>query len=73
MPYYSIHMPIGWEGLSMLTDGCSLHMHLIVTNPKLRSAEQDSFTYIIKAICSHIPAECQVVGPYVYRFHNGSG
>ena len=68
----SIAMPIGWEGLSMPTDGCSVHMPIII-NSKLRGAEQDSVPYMMKVILTNIPVECGVVDPYVYRFLNGSG
>ena len=71
----SMHMPIGLEGLSMPTVGCSVYMHMpiIIINSKLRSAEQDSVPYMMKVIPTHIPIECGVVDPYVYRFLNGSG
>ena len=42
MFYCSMHMPIGWEGLSMSTDGCAVHMPIIIINSKLWDAEQDS-------------------------------
>ena len=42
MPSCSMHMPIGWNGLSMPTEGCSVHMPIIITNFKLRGVEQDS-------------------------------
>ena len=32
----SMCMPIGWEGLSMLNDGCSVCMPIIIVNSKLR-------------------------------------
>ena len=73
MFYCSMHMPIGWEGLSMPTDGCSVCMPIIIINSKLRGAEQDSVPYMMKVILTHIPVECGVVDPYVYRFLNGSG
>ena len=61
MFYCSVCMPTGWEGLSMPTDGCSVCMPIITTNSKLRGAEQDSLSYIIKVILSHIPVGCGVV------------
>ena len=67
MPY-SMHMPIGWNGLSMSTGGCSVHMPIIITNSKLRCAEEDSVPYMMKVILIYIPVECGVVDPYVYRF-----
>ena len=39
MPYCSMCMPIGWEGLSIPTDGYSVCMPIIITNSKLRTAE----------------------------------
>ena len=57
----------------MPTDVCSVHMPIIITNSKLRGAEQDSFPYMIMIVLAHIPVECGVVDPYVYRFLNGSG
>ena len=72
VPYCSMCMPIDWEGLSMPTDGCSVFMPIIITNSKLRNAEQDSVPYMM-VIITHIPVECGVVDPYVYRFLNGYG
>ena len=42
MPYYSVHMPIGWNGLSMSTEGCFVYMPIVITNIKLRGVKQDS-------------------------------
>ena len=36
----SIHMHIGWNGLSMPTEGCSVHMPIVITNFKLRGVKQ---------------------------------
>ena len=66
MPYCSMHMPIGWNGLSMPIEGCSVHMPFIITNFKVRFVEQDSVPYMMKVIPTHIPIECAVVDPYVY-------
>ena len=67
IPYCSMHMPIGWNGLSILTEGvlgaCPLSVLI------LRSG---SVPYMMKVILTHIPAECRVVDHYVYRFLNGS-
>ena len=35
MPYSSMHMPIGWNGLSMPTEGCSVHIPIGIINLKL--------------------------------------
>ena len=51
----------------MPTDGCSVHMPTII-NSKLRGAEQDCVPYMMKVILTNIPAECEVVDLYVYRF-----
>ena len=72
MPYSSMHMPVGWNGLSMSNEGCSVCMPIIITNFKVRGVEQDSVPYMM-VIFTHIPVECRVVYPYVYRFLNGSG
>ena len=61
MFYCSMWMPIGWEGLSMPTDGHSVHMPIIIINSRLRGAEQDSVPYMMKVILTHIPVECGVV------------
>ena len=51
--YCSMHMPIGWEGLSMPNDGCSVCMPIIIYS-KLRGAKQDSVLYMVKVILTHI-------------------
>ena len=58
MPYSSMHMPIGWNGLSMPTEWCSVCMPIIITNFKVRVVEQDSVPYMLKVILTHIPVEC---------------
>ena len=68
---YCMLMPIVWNGLSMPTEGCSVHMPIIITNSKLRGVEQNCVPYMIKVILAHIPVECWFVDPYVYRFLNG--
>ena len=60
MPYSSKHMPIGWNGLSMLTEGCSVCMPIVIIY-KLRCVEQDSLPYMMKVILIYIPIECWVV------------
>ena len=73
IPYGSKYMAIGWNGLSMPTEGCSVHMAIVIINFKLRGVEQNSVPYVMKIILAHIPIECGIVDPYVYRFLNGSG
>ena len=73
MFYCSMYMPIGWEGLSMPTDGCSMHMPIFIINSEYRVAEQDFVPYMMKVILTHIPVECGVDDPYADRFLNGSG
>ena len=72
MPYSYMHMSIGWNGLSMHTEGCSVCMPIIIINFKLRGVEQDSVPYIMKVVLTHIPIVCGVVDYYVYRFLTGS-
>ena len=67
MPYCSMHMPIGWNGLCMSTAGCSVCMPIIITNFKVRVVELDCVPYMM-VILTNIPIECGVVDPYVYRF-----
>ena len=61
---FSRHMPIGWNGLSIPTEGCSVHMPIII-NSKLRGVEQTSVPYMMKVILTHMSVECGVVDPYV--------
>ena len=72
MPCCYMYMPIGWNGLSMSTEGCSVCMPIIITNFKVRTVEQNSVLYVMKVILTHIPVECGIVYPYFYRFLNGS-
>ena len=72
-PYSSVCMPISWNGLSMPTEGCSVHMPIIITNFKVRGDEQDPAPYMMKVILTHIPIECGEIDFDVYRFLNGSG
>ena len=32
IPYGSMQMPIGWNGLSMPTEGCSVFMPIVIIN-----------------------------------------
>ena len=36
MPYGSLELPIGWNGLSMPTEVCPVHMPIVITNFKVR-------------------------------------
>ena len=45
MPFCSMGMPIGWNGLSMPTEGSFVHMPIVITNIKLRGVEQNSPIY----------------------------
>ena len=66
MPYCSMYMPTGWNGLSMPTEGCSVCMPIVITNFKVRGVRQDSVPYMMKIILTHIPIECGVVDPNIY-------
>ena len=68
-----MYMPIGWNGVNMPTEGCSVYMLIIITNFKVRGFEQDSVLYLMKVILTHIPFVCGIVDPYVYWFLNGFG
>ena len=56
----------------MPTERCSVCMPIIITNFKVRGVEQDSVPYMMKVILTHIPIECGVVDPNVYRCLNGT-
>ena len=73
MPYCSMHMPISWNGLSMPTEGSSVHMLIVIIKCKVRGVKQDSVPYMMKVILTHIPIECGVLDPNVYRFLTSSG
>ena len=66
MSYCSMCMPIGCNGLNMPTEGCSVHVPIVISNIKVRDVKQDSVLYMIKIILTHIPIECGVVDPDVY-------
>ena len=55
--YCFMHMPSGWEGLSMPTDWCSECMPIIIVNSELRGAKQDSVPYMMKVILTPIPVD----------------
>ena len=44
MPYCSVHMPIGWNGLSMPTEGCSVHIPIVITKFKVRGVKEKMVT-----------------------------
>ena len=57
MPYCSMHMPIGWNALSMPTEGSSVHMPIVITNFKVRGVKKDSVPHMMKVIIIHFPIE----------------
>ena len=63
--YCSMCMPIGWNGLSMPTEGCSVCLPIVITDVKVRGVKQDSVPYMM-VIFTHIPSKCGVVDPNVY-------
>ena len=66
MPCCSMHLPIGWNGLSMHTEGYSVCIPIAITNFKVRGVKQDSISYMMKVTFFDIPIECGVVDPNVY-------
>ena len=54
-----------WNGLSMPTEVCSVHMPIVITNFKARGTKQDSVPHMINIILTYIPIECGVVDPNV--------
>ena len=69
MPYCSMDMPIVWNELNMPTEGCSVHMPIVITNFKVRGVKQNSVPYMMKIILTHIPISSptfqlnQCIGP----------
>ena len=61
MPYCSVCMPIGWNGLNMPTEGCSVCMPIVITNFKVRGVKQDSVQYMMMVVVTHIPIECRLL------------
>ena len=39
MLYGSMQMSFGWNGLSMPTEGCSVHMPILIINVKVRGVK----------------------------------
>ena len=39
MPFCSVDMPVGWNGLSMPPEGCSVHMPIVIINFKVRGVK----------------------------------
>ena len=48
IPYSSMYMNIGWNGLTMPTEGCSAHMPIIITKFKVRGVKLDSISCMMK-------------------------
>ena len=46
MPYSSMHMPKGWNELSMPTEGWLVCMPIVIINFKVRGVKQDSHSHI---------------------------
>ena len=72
MPYGSMPIPMGWNGLSMLTEACSVCILIVIINFKVRGVEQDSVPFMMKVILIHIPIKYGVVYPNIYRLFNSS-
>ena len=68
MPYGSMQMPIGKNGLGMPTKGCSVCMPIVIINFKVRGVWQDSVPYMMEIILTHISVMCGIVDPDEYRF-----
>ena len=65
MPYCSMHMPIGWNGLTMPTEGCFVACPLSLLT--LRSGVLNrTLSYMMKVILNHVPIDCGVADPNVY-------
>ena len=71
MPCCSMQMPIAGNGLSIPTEGCSVHMPIFITNFEARVIKLDSVLYMMKIIHTYIHIECGVIDPNVYKFLTG--
>ena len=60
MLYSSMQMSIGWSGLSMPTEGCSVHMPIVIINFKVRGVKQESVPYMMQIILTHISVKCGI-------------
>ena len=54
-------MPIGWNRLSMPTEGCSVCMSIVIINFKVRGVP-----YLMEIKPTHISVKCGIVDPNVY-------
>ena len=70
---YTLLFYFGWKGVSMPIERCSVHMPIVINYFKVRGVKQNSVPYMMKILLTHIPIECGVVDPNVYRFLNSSG
>ena len=66
MPYGSMQMPFGWNGLSMPTEVCSVCMPIVIINFKVRGIKKDSALYMMEIILTHISVKCGIVDSDVY-------
>ena len=73
MPYGSVQMPIGWNGLSMSTEECSVCMPIVIINFKGRVLNRTQSHVCIKIVLTHISIKCGIVDPNVYRFLDSFG
>ena len=66
MPHASMWMPICWNGLSMPTKGCSVHMPIVIIKFKVRGVGQDSVPYMMEITLTHISVKSGIVDPAEY-------
>ena len=67
MPYVCLQMPIGWNGLGMLTIMC-VHIPIGRVYFKPRGVKKDSVPEMIKVELTYIPIKCGIVYPDIDRF-----
>ena len=58
-------MPIGWNGLSMPTNVCSLCMPIGSVYFKFRGVKKDSVPYMKEIVLTYIPIKYGIVYPNV--------
>ena len=58
MPYDSMQMPIGWNGLSMPYEGCFVCMPIVITNFKVRRPEKLHLAHFELEAVKEMPDTC---------------
>ena len=66
-------MPIGWNGLCMPANACSVHTPIGRVYSKMVGVKKDSVPYMIKIVLTNIPIKCGIVDSNLNRFFYSAG